>query len=1057
VYDRIVDKKYTTAVLENGYVKLVMLPEIGGRIFEAQDKTNNNYDFFYRQEVIKPALVGLAGPWISGGVEFNWPQHHRPGTYLPCDVHLEEEKDGSKTIWMSEHDPMNRLKGMHGIRLRPGSSLIELRARLFNRTPLVQTFLWWANVAVRVHDRYESFMPPDVHYVADHAVRAMSSYPYAENDYYGIPYHERKGRNDLRWYQNIPVPTSYMVCESKYNFFGGYDHAARGGFLHVADRHIAPGKKQWTWGSAAFGKAWDRELTDKGGPYFELMAGVYTDNQPDFTYLAPFETKTFSQFWWPYKNLGVIQNANEDLAVHIDDDAGSLHLGIASTRSFNGLIMEVNGAEGRKIFKDIKVEPGQPWQAKGENIAPQRGQSLSLKISDASGNVLLTYNASENDRKRNRQVAVAPPMPSKAGDPVELNLIAEHLDQYRHPSRYPEPYLEEALRINPRDFHALTAKGKLLLNYGLFAEAEQNFRGAMDVITSYHPNPRSGEAHYFAGLSCLYQDKMQEAYELLYKSTWDYAWRSAGYFLISTIDCRNSEYQKALDHIELSLDTNRQNNKAHLLKAIIKRKLGKTVEAIEILKELMETDPLDHWARFEMTFLKKDHESFFQYSRNDAQTIIDIAFDYLEAGFYQEAAELILQHHRQVIEPVAVPNPMSETVMTSYILAWSYDKLGDKEKCTQILDEASQRSPDFFFPSRLQEQRILEWAIEQSKYPESPAYGLGNYMYDKRRHKDAIHLWELAAAHEMRYGTLYRNLGIAYWNTGRDGDKAQRMFIKALDVAPHDNRILYEYDQLRKKINDNPVDRLQFLESRKVDVLERDDCSVELAALYNFHGEYQKALDLLESKKFHPWEGGEGQVLLQYSRACLALGEKAFHDGKYDLALKYFEKSVQTPDNLGEKYHPLQSMAHINYWKGRALKMAGKLSESKKQFELSISEQSDFVEMAVSQYTELSHYRALALFELDREDEAQILLEEIKSFAKQKLKEKAEIDYFATSLPILLVFEEDLDKRNQWEAKYLLALSEIGLGNKQEAQKLLEEVLHLNVMHYGANETLKKF
>ncbi|MGC9353414.1 MAG: DUF5107 domain-containing protein, partial [Mariniphaga sp.] len=261
VFDKKTEKQYQVATLENEFVKLEMLPEIGGRIFKTQDKTNENYDIFYRQDVIKPALVGLAGPWISGGVEFNWPQHHRPGTYLPTDVFIEEEADGVKTIWMSEYDPLNRMKGMHGIRLRPGSALIELRARLFNRTPFVQTFLWWANVAVKVHENYESFFPTDVHYVADHAVRAMSSFPYAENDYYGIPYHKRKGRNDLRRYNNIPVPTSYMVCETGYDFFGGYDHDASGGFIHVANRHIAPGKKQWTWGSAEFGQAWDRELT----------------------------------------------------------------------------------------------------------------------------------------------------------------------------------------------------------------------------------------------------------------------------------------------------------------------------------------------------------------------------------------------------------------------------------------------------------------------------------------------------------------------------------------------------------------------------------------------------------------------------------------------------------------------------------------------------------------------------------------------------------------------------------------------------------------------------
>ena len=159
VFDEPVDVTYQSALLENEFVRLVMLPEIGGRIFIGQDKTNHDYDFFYRQDVIKPALVGLAGPWISGGVEFNWPQHHRPGTFMPTDVSIEHEADGAKTVWLSEHDPLNRLKGMHGIRLRPGSSLVELRARLYNRTPFTQTFLWWANVAAMVHDQVPVVLP----------------------------------------------------------------------------------------------------------------------------------------------------------------------------------------------------------------------------------------------------------------------------------------------------------------------------------------------------------------------------------------------------------------------------------------------------------------------------------------------------------------------------------------------------------------------------------------------------------------------------------------------------------------------------------------------------------------------------------------------------------------------------------------------------------------------------------------------------------------------------------------------------------------------------------
>src|ERR1017187_3117397 len=270
------DRSWDAIHLENEFLRVMVLPQIGGRIHIGLDKTNG-YDFFYRNNVIKPALVGLTGPWISGGVEFNWPQHHRPGTFLPTDSVIEHEADGSVTVWCSDHDPFARMKGMHGIRLRPDSSVIEARVRLFNRTDDVQTFLWWANVAARAGDEYQSFFPTDVRAVADHAKRAVTAFPQADRPYYGVDYPARVDSDHpeadrIDWYRNIPVPTSYMCVGTEDDFFGGYDHGVQAGFVHWADHRIAPGKKQWTWGNGPFGWAWDANLTDTDGPYVELMA-----------------------------------------------------------------------------------------------------------------------------------------------------------------------------------------------------------------------------------------------------------------------------------------------------------------------------------------------------------------------------------------------------------------------------------------------------------------------------------------------------------------------------------------------------------------------------------------------------------------------------------------------------------------------------------------------------------------------------------------------------------------------------------------------------------------
>ena len=1020
---------YRSARLENDFIRLVMLPEIGGRIFLGQDKKNDDYDFFYRQDVIKPALVGLAGPWISGGVEFNWPQHHRPGTYLPADVTIEDEGEGVFTVWMSEHDPLNRLKGMHGIRLRPDSSLIELRGRLYNRTPHVHTFLWWANVAARVHEKYQSFFPTDVHYVADHAVRAMSSFPIAENDYYGVDYAARPGTNDLRRYSNIPVPTSYMVCQTADHFFGGYDEDAGGGFIHVANRHVAPGKKQWTWGDDEFGRAWDRELTDENGPYVELMAGVFTDNQPDFSYLHPYETKTFSQFWWPYQKLGPVQQATKDLALRLDV-AGDRHidLGVAASRSFKRLRLLLQHGNHNIFDSEISVAPDEVWQCgevlhfQGENAAELFCQIVDLETDD----VMLEYRPAEpTTLTRDREQATEPPMPEEIDSNDELYFTGEHLAQYRHPTRGPELYWQEAIKRDPKDARCHLALGKQELMRGKLSAAEEHFRTSISRLTSRHPNPETGEAHYHLGLTLRYQDHGAEAYGYFYKATWNYAWRAASFHELACLDLKNGDHETALEHLNQSLETNATSNKTIVVKALALHSLDRSEEALVILNDLLVVDPLDHGAVVIKVFIESGELQLPASSRNDAQTALDLAFDLADCGHIAEAIRLLRAHLANDTEPVDVPNPLERTPMVHYALAWLEYRRGDESASS--LQVARACSPDFLFPSRIHECCALEWAVQQPGNDRNAGYALGNYYYDKKRHEHAIHVWEVAAKTESDLATIDRNLGIAYWNSRGDGEAARQSYERALSMDESDSRLIAEYVQLRGKLGDSAVERLQFLEEHQDLVLERDDATVELATLYNQTGQPEKARELLTSRSFHPWEGGEGKVLRQYTEAHLQLGRLALDQLAAKEALDHFELAIQTPDSLGEKYHPLQAKADVTYWQAMAMKTLGHDDEAQRRFELAASESGDFQSMAVTEFSELTYYKALSLHQLGRADEARDVLEAMHTYATEEQSVPATIDYFATSLPNLLVFEEDLDIEKQKMLDGLIKLAEQGL------------------------------
>ncbi len=1012
VHDLAEPKSYDSVTLENQYVRLVMLPEIGGRIFTGQDKVNGDYDFFYRQDVVKPALVGLAGPWISGGVEFNWPQHHRPGTFMPTDVHVEQCGDGSSIVWQSEHDPISRMKGMHGICLRPDSALIELKGRLYNRTPVTQTFLWWANVAVEVHDQYQSFFPPDVHYVADHAVRAQSSFPVANGTYYGVDYATRPGANDLTWYRNIPVPTSYMVCDSRYGFFGGYDYAAGGGFIHVADPGISPGKKQWTWGNDEFGWAWDRELTDRVGrtgrpaPYVELMAGVFTDNQPDFAYLMPYETKTFSQYWWPYQKIGPVQNATKDAALRmVLNPDRSLDLGAVVSSRLDGVRILLRDGDAVLIDERVDLSPSQPWQNNQFRFDGDDFSSLEVSI-----DAIVSYRPVDVSRTaRVRNVATEPPMPADTQSIEQLYLTAEHLEQYRHPTRYPTIYWDEALRRDPTDVRTNIAYGRHRLHQGLLDQAAVHFETAIERLTRLHPNPATGEAHYFLGLVRRYQRSDAAALTAFSKASWDQSWRAAACYELAMLQCRRGDLETALQHCEASLDGNRRNNKAIVLRALILDRLGR--DGVSVLQKHLRVDPLDHWARH----ASGDIEGFLTKSRNDAQTILDVAYDYADSGFRDEAVSLIRLHHENETTPVAVANPLGRSQLTHYALAWLQND-------PELLKAARKLSPDYFFPSRLHDQIVLQWVLDQQEPDGNAAYGLGNFYYDRKRHEDAIAIWETVPPR----ATVCRNLAIAYWNVRRDADAARTAYQQALALDPNDARLLTEFDQLRARLGDPAEERLQSLLGRRDLVDQRDDCTVSLAELYNQTGQPQEALQTLDRHRFHPWEGGEGKVLRQYTTAHLHLGQIDLRAGDATAALQHFELAMSPPQNLGEAYHPLQAKADVCYWTGKALRVCNREDDAIKQFEFAAAEAGDFRAMATTPHSELSYYRGLSLLELGRRSEARSLFEDMKRFAEAEKQKTASVDYFATSLPELLVFEEVPGQKRDREMNRLIELADRG-------------------------------
>jgi len=830
--------------LENEWIRVVVLPELGGRIHIGYDK-KADYDFFYRNNVIKPALVGLAGPWLSGGVEFNWPQHHRPATFLPVECTIEHGDDGSVTVWSSDHDPFARMKGMHGVRLHPDKAVIELVVRLHNRTSETQTFLWWANVAARVHDDYQSFFPTDVQWVADHAERSITAFPVADREYYGVDYPERGGADRLDFYRDIPVPTSYMVTETQDDFFGGYDHAAGAGFVHWADRHIAPGKKQWTWGNAKFGHAWDALLTDDDGPYVELMAGVFTDNQPDFSWIRPGETKTFEQYWYPIQGIGVVHQANLDAAVHLSAVDGGARVGVSTTAVRPGQRITLRALGSVIAQWTVDVAPDAPLIA--EVVTAAAMHELTL---DVEG--LIVWTPRVHTDQPEPQSATEPSLPADIESVDELYLTGVHLAQYRHPTWSPLDYWREALRRDRGDARSNLALAEHHYRQADYAAALHHTEAALVRLTARNGNPPGGGASYRMGLVLTRLGRTSDAYDAFAKATWNGEWRQAASVELARLDLRAGHYANAAKHAAEALRHDADDARARSLLVLARRRQG--IDADTLVTEALALDPLDQLALYLADRPTSD----------DPATRLDLAMELAAAGELDAAIGIATSVGASTRSAAG-----NEAPIALYLAAHWLERDGRDSDAAAARSAARTVDATLAFPSLLEHHDALVAALAADD-TDSRAHGLlGSLLYHHGRHDEALDHWLRAVDLDPADPVALRNAGIASYNHGDDATGAVDFYERALALAPDDARLWYESDQLWKRLDRPVAERLARIPSS---ALHRDDLAVEVAELLTSLGRPDDAVSLLLSRPFAPWEGGEGRALAAWDNANAALG-----------------------------------------------------------------------------------------------------------------------------------------------------------------------------------------
>ncbi len=1036
ISDKLEEVNYQAVFLENEYLKVMILPELGGRIQRAYDKTNG-YDFIYYNHVIKPALVGLTGPWISGGIEFNWPQHHRPSTYSPVDYVLSHKPDGSCTVYLSETDKMYGTKGMAAITLYPGKSYIEIKGQLYNNTDFPQSFLWWANPAVPVNDHTFSVFPPDVNAVMDHGKRAVSTFPIATGEYYKYDY---SAGIDISRYKNIKVPTSYMAASSAFDFIGNYDEKVGAGLIHVADHHISPGKKQWTWGNGDFGRIWDRNLTDTDGPYIELMTGVFTDNQPDFTWMKPFEEKTFVQYFMPYKGVGRVSNATKKAVLGITETGkGKAVLKVYATGVYPDAIIRVT-QNAQIIFESIiNLSPADYF----ETAFPFTGKLTDCTVTVLwDKEVLLNYQVYKKELKPIPEPAEGMKAPQDMRSLEELYLAAVHLEQYRHAAYEPADYYREGLKRDASDIRLNNGYGLLLLKRGHIKESINYFRAAIQKQTWKNPNPKWGECYFNLGIALEADGQADEAYDAFFKSTWCAETQSSGFYWLACIAARKNEYEKALEFIEKSLVYHWHNMKARTLKAALLRKLGRMNG--ESLDESIAIDPLYMGCLYEKAVLEDGLSSWQHTMRDEAHNYLILSLDYGKAGFYEDALNILNACHDT--------NPLRQ-----YYEGYIYHLAGNEPAAIECLEKGESCPPDYCFPSKVDEIRILQYAIDALECAPMAHYYLGNLLYDKKRYAEAAYHWKVTVLLKSDFAMAYRNLSIVFYNKQNHSGKALECIKKACQLESSYPRFWLEYDQLAGKLNIPMEERIQVMESHMTMTESRDDLYLRYITLLNNMGRYQEALSALCSRKFHPWEGGEGKVSSQYKYALIHLAIEKLEEQKPEKALSLLTDSLTYPENLGEGKLPNVPDNEIYYHMGLAYRMLCDGKAAVKAFELAASgsQEPENVLYYNDQPSDYIFYQGLAYLELNLKEAALKSFHQLITYGEKHLFDQVSYDFFAVSLPEIEVYQENIQLCHTLYCNYLRALGNLGLGDNEKALTLIKDILSKQADYQGAVSHLK--
>jgi tetratricopeptide (TPR) repeat protein len=946
--NRLSDKDYEACWLENEYIKALVLPDIGGRLHGAVDKTNG-YNFFYWQPTIKPALVGMTGAWVSGGIEWNFPHGHRPTGFSRVQHRLVENADGSKTVWVGEPELVHRMRWIVGLTVYPGKSVIEAKVRLMNTSPVRHSFQMWTTTAVNANENYQAIFP----------TRAMTGHEKLEYFHWPVD----KGV-DISWWKNVPNAASFFALETG-AFFGGYDHGKRAGTVITGNPHIVNGKKFWTWGTSPSGRIWEPILTDGQGPYLEPQAGAYSDNQPDYHWIEPGEIKAYSHYFFPVRDIGPFKTANVNGALNLEVKDSVVEIGAYSTQSLKAAEVVLKLGSDTLLSRVIDIDPAKPFIDSLEFPSNGSIADLRLTMSSASGAELITYSPEIVEPAELPEPRNVPGEPAEIATLDELWHTGDQAYKFRDFQRG-RAYFEEVLSRERGDSRSNISLAELDIK-------QARYRTALDHLsTAAERDPDNGSIFYLRGIAQESLGDYAAAHLSYYRATHFVHQLSRAYGRLALLALRSGEPHKAAEHATKAIEQNVLNPRLWTFKAMALRKLHRVGEALELSRHALELDPVNAWAAFE-------HFLALQASGEPAggagiqaagllhntQTTVEASLNYANAGQYADAFTLL--------------DSVPTGPLGNYYKGYFKDRLGDRDAAAQWFAEGREQSAKGSFAFRLEGIDVFNTALSYEPGDGKAHYYLG-LIYGKISDVDrAIEHWKQAVQLDPDNSLAWRNLGLAHVNEKGDMEKGLEYYTQAFILAPDDSRVLLELDTVKASLDVSSHQRLAFLNQNLETVSSRDALVSNLVDLLLAEKSYAEAIQYLENHHFNSWEGAYG-IHNAYVEAYTGLAEQSEDPRE---ALDYYRLATEYPRNLEVAPRDPNLRGFLFYPVALLHRQLGDNSRANGLLEITAGEASERPTLG-------SYFQALALTELGNSEEANHQLDGLNEEAESLITNGSE-------------------------------------------------------------------